>query len=104
MPCAVGHAIGCAVAAEVEVGRADGTDRPAALARREIEQRAGLGAHYIRHHRLGGEQRLERESLGEDVRPVADPDALAHTIGALLADPDAGLTPAARMRWEGVTG
>src|SRR5262249_59171514 len=33
MPCAVGHAIGCAVAAEVELGRADGTDRPAAIAR-----------------------------------------------------------------------
>ena len=68
MPGAVRNAIGCAVAAEVEVGRADGTDRPAALACREIEQRAGLRAHHIRHHRLGGEQRLERDTLGEDVR------------------------------------
>lgn len=36
-----------------------------------------------------------------DVRPVADPDALAHSVAALLADPAAGLTPAARLRWEG---
>jgi len=68
MACAVGHAIGRAVAAEVEIGRADGPDRPAALARGEIEQRAGLRAQNVRYHRLGGEQRLEREPLGEDVR------------------------------------
>ena len=69
MPCAVGHAIGRAVAAEVEIGRADGADRPAAFAGGEIEQRAGLGANHIRHHGFGGEERLEREPLGEDLRP-----------------------------------
>ena len=66
---AVGHAIGRAVAAEVEIGRADGADRPAAFAGGEIEQRAGLRAHHIRHHGFGGEERLQREPLGEDMRP-----------------------------------
>ena len=68
MPRAVGHAIGRAVAAEGEVGCADGADRPAALARGEVEQRAGLGAHHIRDDRLRGEQRPERQPLGEDMR------------------------------------
>ena len=66
---AVGHAIGRAVAAEVEIGLADGADRPAAFAGGEVEQRAGLGAHHIRHHGFGREKRLEREPLGEDLRP-----------------------------------
>ncbi|MGH3565502.1 MAG: hypothetical protein ACRDRH_05620 [Pseudonocardia sp.] len=39
--------------------------------------------------------------MSEDVRPAADPEALAGSVAALLADPDAGLTPAARLRWEG---
>ncbi len=66
---AIGHPIDRGIAAEREVDGAGAADGPAAFARGQVQQRAGIGTDDVVGDRLGREQRPEQRSLGQDLRP-----------------------------------